>query len=40
MAKNYTQVEHLSAEIIRYKHSGETNRQTAESYRLSLEQLN
>lgn len=39
MARNYTQVEHLSAEIFRRKSSGETNRQIAESYHLSLEQL-
>ena len=39
MARNYTKVEHLSAEIFRRKSVGETNRQIAESYHLSLEQV-
>ena len=39
MARNYTKVEHLSAEIFRRKSAGETNRQIAESYGLSLEQV-
>ena len=39
MARNYTQVEHLSAEIFRRKSAGETNRQIAETYHLSLKQV-
>ena len=39
MPRNYTKVEHLSAEILRRKHAGETNRQIAESYHLTVEQV-
>ena len=39
MSRNYTKVEHLSAEIFRRKSAGETNRQIAESYHLTLEQV-
>ena len=39
MPRNYTKVEHLSAEIFCRKSEGETNRQIAESYHLTLEQV-
>ena len=39
MLRNYTKVEQLSAEIFRRKSAGETNRQIAESYHLTLEQV-
>ena len=39
MPRNYTKVEHLSAEILRRKYAGETNRQIAESYHLTVEQV-
>ena len=39
MPRNYTKIEHLSSEIFRRKSAGETNRQIAEAYHLSLEQV-
>ena len=35
MPRNYTQIEHLSAEIFRRKRAGERDRQTAGSYHLA-----
>ncbi|MBP3752988.1 MAG: IS3 family transposase [Pyramidobacter sp.] len=39
MPRNYTKEEHLSAEVLRRKHAGETNRQIVESYPLTAEQV-
>ena len=39
MPRNYTKMEHLSDEIFRRKNAGETNRQIAESFHLTLKQV-
>lgn len=39
MARKYTKVEALAEEVFRRKEAGETNRQIAESYGLSMKQI-
>lgn len=39
MHRNYTKAEHLTAEIFCRKSAGETNRQIAESYQLTLKHV-
>lgn len=39
MPRNYTKVEHLTAETFCRKSAGEANRQIAESYHLTLKQI-
>ena len=39
MSRNYRNIEHLASEVFRRKAAGETNREIAESYNLTLVQI-